>query len=364
MRQSQAKDIKMVKFKVEALITLLLIPPHLAAQESRYRPVSEYLEMDWIDEVSVELPEYEISDGRVEDIFDKFIVSEKGQRYYDPAGYILVTVCPNHEELTDTVRLMSIYPNLLDYSYYGKYEGVLEYMEHTFILSGLSGKESHMFALTGKCRQVEFIKRINEPFSFYWKDGVLHMQDWWLPDPYESGYPQWQAIFPESRRYMFTEKYSCPPSGCSIGINDFTDGLMVLYIAQEGFMKQYDTIVVRCEEDGLHYFLHIFGTNRLKRGNGYCEGAELAFYGVRIPFVYNGFPEKVTEAYSFPEEGDGGLWKVAFHKDGTLCPAFTVKAYGRESIDDIVDLSERKLNGCCNTCLSLASVFMPAKIVL
>lgn len=366
MKQSEIQGINSIMFRIKLLAVLLLLSLQLAGQESRYRPVGEYRKLDWIDETAVELPEYEISDWRVEDLFNKFIHSEKSQGYYDPEGYILVKVRTNPEELTETVRLMSIYPNLLSYSFYGKYDGVLEYGGHIFILSGLSGKESRLFALTGKCRRVEFIKRIEDKpgIWFYWEDGVLYAHDWRLPDPIEDGYPKWQAIFPESGRYMFTEKYSCPPVRCSIGINDFTEGLMELYISQDGFKQRYDTVVVRCEEDSLHYFLHIFGTDRLKRGNGYCEGTELAFYGVHIPFVCTGFPDEVTRAYSFPAKGDGELWTVAFHKDGTLCPAFTVKADGKECIEDIVDLAERNLNGSRNTCLSLASVFIPANGML
>lgn len=366
MKQNEVQKNSIIKFRTKSLIVLLLLPLQLAGQEMWYRPVSEYRELDWIDETAIELPEYEISDWRVEGLFSKFIHSEMNQSYYDPEGYILVKVRTNPEELADTVRLMSIYPNLLSYSYYGKYDGVLEYGGHIFILSGLSGKESRLFALTGKCRQVEFIKRIEDKpgIWFYWEDGVLYAHDWSLPDPVEDGYPEWQAIFPESGRYMFTEKYSCPPVGCTIGINDFTEGLMVSYISGDGFRKRYDTVVVRCEEDSFHYFLYIFGTDRQKHGNGYCEGTELAFYGVRIPFVYNGFPDEVTRAYSFPAEGDGELWTVAFHNDGTLCPAFTVKADGKECIEDIVDLAERNLNGSRNTCLSLASVFIPANGML
>ena len=44
--------------------------------------------------------------------------------------------------------------------------------------------------------------------------------------------------------------------------------------------------------------------------------------------------------------------------------AFTVKADGKECIEDIVDLAERNLNGSRNTCLSLASVFIPANGML
>lgn len=64
------------------LAVLLLLPLQLAGQEMRYRPVSEYRELYWIDETGKELSEYEISDWRVEDLFNKFIHSETNQCYF------------------------------------------------------------------------------------------------------------------------------------------------------------------------------------------------------------------------------------------------------------------------------------------
>ena len=103
MKQNEVQKNSIIKFRTKSLIVLLLLPLQLAGQEMWYRPVSEYRMLDWIDETAVELPEYEISDWRVEDLFNKFIHSEKSQGYYDPEGYILVKV-----RLTGELRTCSI----------------------------------------------------------------------------------------------------------------------------------------------------------------------------------------------------------------------------------------------------------------
>ena len=65
MKQSEIQGINSIMFRIKLLAVLLLLSLQLAGQESRYRPVSEYRMLDWIDETAVELPEYEHLTGEL-----------------------------------------------------------------------------------------------------------------------------------------------------------------------------------------------------------------------------------------------------------------------------------------------------------
>lgn len=166
-------------------------------QERNYLTIKEYKNKDYINVRNVRLLEYELRDSSMADLISRFIEAEKHQQHYDKDGYILLC-----KETPTIWTLMSIFPNMYSFSYYGygSYDGVLYLDNHTFIVS-FKKYDSYPFIPTGNRRYLEFLD-YNQP-KFGIKDGTYYYYT--MPDPYEDDYPIWWVMY-DKDHYELMEK--------------------------------------------------------------------------------------------------------------------------------------------------------------
>ena len=166
-------------------LTIILSLFSLQFYGQEYLPIDEYKKLEYISTANIILPEYTIKDSCFTKVVAKFMEEEKKQEYYHDGEYILID-----KYAKDTLNFMSIYPNMLNYSFYGggRYDGVIYLEGQTFILS-LRDQDSSPFTYTGNMKDVEFLK--------------YNRQIWpTLPDPYENWYLSWVIIYyPETDRW-------------------------------------------------------------------------------------------------------------------------------------------------------------------
>lgn len=165
------------------LLTIFFFSSLSFYAQDKYKSIAEYKTYDWITVKKVRLPEYVVADPRLSDELIRFVESEKSKEYYDKEAYIMVK-----KWSSDTLSMMSIYPNEYSSSYYGAYEGVMFIDGYTFIIS-LNGFDSFPFHKTGRTFSMEFIK-LKQEDPFYEENGKFYFNPFFfsLPDPYEVGY--------------------------------------------------------------------------------------------------------------------------------------------------------------------------------
>lgn len=152
--------------------------------QSDYLPVREYKAKSYIKVVTERLSEYTIRDSSLVDVLSGCIQGEKRQKYYDKDGYILLK-----KYARDSLEVMSIYPNMYGYSFYGSYDGVLYLNGHTFIVS-IGENEPCPFISTGRSYTLEFLDYSIPRFGCDEQGRYYHLVR--LPDPYETGYQYWR----------------------------------------------------------------------------------------------------------------------------------------------------------------------------
>lgn len=172
-----------------------------------YLTIKEYKNMDCIGICNARLPEYELRDSSMADLISRFIEAEKHQPYYDRDGYILLC-----KETPSIWTFMSIFPNMYSFSYYGSYDGVMHFYDHTFILS-FGDYIPYPFIRTGKSESVQFLDA--KEGQKYFTATNMFFYVWNYPDPMEVGYPIWLVIY-DSKHRKFTmkpdENYRFPSS--------------------------------------------------------------------------------------------------------------------------------------------------------
>ncbi len=166
-------------------------------QECNYLTIKEYEIKDYINIRNVHLPEYELRDSSMADLISRFIEAEKHQQHYDKDGYILLC-----KETPAIWTLMSIFPNMYSFSYYGygSYDGVLYLDNHTFIVS-FGKHDPYPFIPTENNRYLEFLE-FNQPIIGM-KGGKCYYYT--MPDPYEDDYPIWWVRY-DKDHYELMEK--------------------------------------------------------------------------------------------------------------------------------------------------------------
>ncbi len=149
--------------------------------------------------------------------------------------------------------------------------------------------------------------------------------------------------------------YGLCAAGQTIRLTDFTQNIINDYISQNVTSEHSGEIVINFSADSHHYFMSVFVDtigyyDTAKANTIIFNGTELKISGIAIPFLFSGNLNmrhlKINQSNEVCTLNyDPIIWRIVFHKDGTLCKMFTQKAYGENSIDDIVDLSEQYLRG-------------------
>lgn len=144
-------------------------------------------------------------------------------------------------------------------------------------------------------------------------------------------------------------------SGQTVHLTDFTQNIVNEYLSQTAMTDHSGNMIIHFSTDSRHCFMSVFMDTI-----GYYDTAkadviilnetELKISGVSIPFLITGklnmkHLEISKKDETFLANFDPHIWKVVFHKDGTLCKMFTQKEHYSDSIDDIVNLSEQYLKG-------------------
>lgn len=142
---------------------------------------------------------------------------------------------------------------------------------------------------------------------------------------------------------------NCIIRGQDYNFRNFIDSILERYILEHPDMEE--SLIVQCYENEEHYYMDIF-IGEIQPS--FLSGAEEL--RLNDPKLYSmGNSSMDGRFINF----DPDVWKMAFHKDGSLCKMFTYKTTPLDTLDDyITNLARKYLGGYTITKYDKDHVYM------